>query len=251
MATVFAMLAAAVLAALGLLAARASRRQEYVELARRRLLVGAVLCAASFLGACRRIGSADTTPPKPTKLTLFARLGEIWRAMSPHASGAVGDPQAYEALGKRMETALGELKAQAGRGRMKPATAAALEDALRDRYSHIHGMRYSRVTCYEMTILGGDVMGSLDAIEEQVKILNDLAEKGKLPASAVEKARAAIAKELAFQKQAEELWAGEHEWEAEDELHKRYERGDIEATEATTEAAKTLVDFTTKPTGSA
>ncbi|MFQ5811295.1 MAG: hypothetical protein ACE5JM_16885, partial [Armatimonadota bacterium] len=171
--------------------------------------------------------------------------------MSRHASGAANDPKAYEALGKRMETALGELKAQAGKGQMKPATAVALDDAFRDRYSHIDRTRYPRVTCYEMTILGGDVTTSLEAIEEQIKILNDLGRRGKLPTSAIEKARAAMAKELAFQKQAEELWAGEYEWEAEDELHKRYEQGDIEATDATTEAAKALVDFTAKPTGSA
>ncbi len=252
MAIPFMVLTAAVLAALGLLAVRTSHRQEYVELARRRLLVGAVLCAASLVGACRRVGVANPAgASQPTKLSLMARLGEIWRAMTPHASGGVNDPVAYAALGKRMETLLGELKARAGKGQIKPATAAALEDAFRDRYAHIDGTRYPRVTCYEMTVLGGTVMTSQGAIEEQVKVLNDLAKRGKLPSSAVEKARAAIAKELAFQKQAEELWDGEYKWEAEAELHKRYEDGVIEPTDATTEAAKALVEFTTEPSSRA
>jgi hypothetical protein len=252
MAMLLPVLAMAVLATLAVLAVRTSHRQDYVELARRRLLVGAVLFSASLVGACRRIGVANPAgASQPTRLSLMARLGEIWRSMTPHASGAVNDPVAYQALGARMEAALQELKAQAGKGQMKPATATALEDAFRDRYAHIDGTRYPRVTCYEMTMLGGALMTSLGAIEEQIKILNDLAKRGKLPPSAVQKARTAMAKELAFQKQAEELWDGEYKWEAEAELNKRYEEGAIEPTDATIEAAKALVEFTTEPGSSA
>ncbi len=252
MGSVWLILAAAVLAALALLAIHTPRRREYVELARRRLLVGAVLCAASFVGACRWIGAGQAlTPQKPTKLSVLAGLGEIWRAMRPHATGAVRDAEGYEALGKQMETAIEDLKTHSDTGEIKPATAAALEAAFRDRYFHIRRSKYSMASCYEMTMLGGSLQASRAAMEEQANVLNDLAKRGKLPSSATEKARAVLAKELAFQMQANELWSGDSDWKAQDELHKRYERGAIEATDATTEAAKTLVDFTTKPTGSA
>jgi hypothetical protein len=248
-------LVVAVLAALGLLAVRASRRQEYVELARRRLLIGAVLGAASFVGACRRLGAErPSAAAAPTRLSVLARLGEIWRAMSRHASGAIDDSKGFEALEKEMGTALQELKAQADKGQIRPATAAALDTAFRERYFHIRRTRHIMATCYDMSTLGVNLHGSRAAVEEQVKILNELKQSRKLPPEAAAKARAVLAKEVAFQTRVAELQkAAQGQGEQAEaaraalrELDAQYGARTIEATKASTEAAQTLVGFTTK-----
>jgi hypothetical protein len=252
MALMWTVLAAAILTTVGLLVMRRAGRRDGVALLRRRLLIGVVLCAASFVGACRRIGAGQPpTPQNPTKLSVLARLGEIWRTMGRHARGEARDAGRYEALGEQMKAALADLKGLADKGRFNPASAAVLDHAFRERHSHTAATHYPRATCYEMTVLGGDFLSSLSAVEQQTKILHDLAKKGKLPTSAIEKARKVVAKELAFQMQVQQLWAAKRDSKAEQELHKSYESGDIEPAEATTEAAEILVDFTTKPTGSA
>ncbi len=257
MGLVWAILAAAALATLGLLATRGTRGGEYVAWSRRRLLIGAVLCAASFVGACRRIGAGQaSTQQQPTKLSLLARLGDIWRAMGPHASGAVRDAEGFEALGKQMEAAVQALKKQADEGQLNPDTAAALETAFRERFFHIRRTHYFMATCYKMTSTGYHMSRSRQAVEDQVKILNELSTSGKLPADAVAKARAVVAKEVAFQTKVRRLWrAAEGQGEQAEaarralgELAAQYGAGTIAATKASTEAAQTLVGFTTKRT---
>ncbi len=242
-----------ILASLGFLAIRSARRGESVAPLRRRLLIGVVLSAAALVGARRwlRPGQASA-PQEPGRLSLLARLGEIWRAMTPHASGAVRDPEGFEALSKRMETALGELKTQVEKGKIGANNAAALEIAFRERFFHIRRSRYFMATCYKMTSVGNHMARSRGLVEEQVKLLNELSRDGKLPPSAIAKARAAVAKELAFQMRVRELWRaveGEQAQAAGNalvQLDAQYNAGAIEPTRASTEAAQTLVSFTTK-----
>jgi hypothetical protein len=253
MAVVWAAPVVVILASLGFLAIRSPRSGASVAPLRRRLLVGVALSAAALVGARRwlRPGQASA-PQEPGGLSLLARLGEIWRAMTPHASGAVRDPEAFEALSKRMETALGELKTQVERGRMSAENASALETALRERFFHIHRSRYFMATCYKMTSVGNHMARSRGLVEEQVKLLNELSKDGKLPSSAAAKARAAVAKELAFQMRVRELWRAVEGEQAQAagsalvELDAQYAAGAIQPTQASTEAAQTLVSFTAK-----
>jgi hypothetical protein len=176
--------------------------------------------------------------------------------MGPHAGGAVRDAEAFEALGKQMEAALEALNTEAEKGRLTADTAAALGTAFRERHFHIHRSHYFMATCYKMTMTGMNMSRSRQVVEDQVKLLHELSQSGKLPPGAAAKARAVIAKEVTFQARVRELWKaleGDGEQrkaagKALGELDAEYGAGTLEPTKASTEAAKTLVSFTPKGT---
>ncbi len=223
------------------------------SLARREFLIAAALGAAGLAGLARRMGLGAlfaAEGEEATRLGVLARLGEIWRAMTKHASREVSDQPAFEALGGQMETVLGDLSTLSERGAFDADGAAALSAAFRERHAHIHRQRYVMATCYDMPTSSWRIQQSRQAVEEQVKTLNDLAAAGKLTPEAEAKAREVIAKQVAFQKQmrtmqkqAEGLTGEEARavWQAMVELSERYGAGTIEATEASDATAKTLV----------
>jgi len=221
---------------------------------RRNFLVMVALGASSLAGACRKfgLGSLFADDQGPTLLSVLGHLGDIWRALSRHASGAVRDEKAYKALGKRLDKALAQLRSLRERDEIGAENALALATAFRERHAHIERERYVMATCYKMTALGGEMARSRGVIEEQAKTLNDLVKQGKLTPEAEAKAREVIAREVAFQTRLRRLWYGPQGegdytspgWEAERELAEQYGAGAIEANEASAAAAKALVDFT-------
>ncbi|MFQ6132977.1 MAG: hypothetical protein ACE5R4_13130, partial [Armatimonadota bacterium] len=229
-------------------------RHADVVLGRRRFLVCAALGAASLCAVGRRFGlsSLFAEDDGPTKLSVLGRLGDVWRSMSRHASGAVNDREAWDALERRMEKALAQLEALKEDGGIGEEIAAALAAAFRERHAHVYRIRYFMATCYKMTMLGGDMSNARHTIERQVETLNKLAEEGKLTKQAEEKARAAIAKEVAFQTRLRQLQygpdgTGDYENPPREQLTKLdedYRGGKIKPTPASQAAAKALVDFT-------
>lgn len=223
---------------------------------RRDFLVLAAIGAASLAAAGRRLGLGRlfAEDEVPTKMSVLAKLGQIWREISRHArrEGPLG---AYEAVGKGMEQTLQQLHMVAKHGGIRADSAAALEAALRERYAHVNRIRYVLATCYDMDSLGLHRARSRAAIEEQVRTLDHLTAAGKLTPEAEAKARKAIAREVSFQtrlRQLEQAARGqgpeaEQAREALDDLAKQYGAGGVAPTKASREAAKTLVGFTAEP----
>jgi hypothetical protein len=172
--------------------------------------------------------------------SLFAKwrhLGHVWRAMSAHLR-----KRAYDAEGKRQ---FDELKTEMAKALAALPASAALRALFEERWAHIDRLRYNMATCYKMA--PGGPLPARNAVEQQVKELEQLAADGKLAAEAARKAARVLAVQaeyLARLRAAQRAAGDQYPWQAWGKLYEEYQAGEIEPGPEADGAGKRVAEFT-------
>jgi hypothetical protein len=132
-------------------------------------------------------------------------LKKVWQEITRHATEQVGDGKAFLRLEPPMRKAFAGLKKQATALEIEPKIIEALQAAVEQRYGHILWSVYPPATCYELSILGGQVQDSQDRLEKQYATVVRLAQQERIKPEVADKARQLIARQIEFQAQAEPL----------------------------------------------
>jgi len=187
----------------------------------------------------------DDTPGNATLLGKWARLGKVWREMSAHLKKKAYDPQGeaeFNELKTEMAAALDALPAW-------PELRAVVEQ----RWAHVHRGHYVPATCYE-PMMGG-ALPARNAVEEQVKALEQLVAEGKLTKEVAAKAAEALGLQAEYfiRLAGIEAETGDQDWEKrwklEGELWKGYEANEIEPGPGAALAGQRLAELTVDDLG--
>jgi hypothetical protein len=187
-------------------------------------------------------GGGDDGTAHPA-LSRWARLGRVWRELTAHYKGERGDYQAGKAAFDKLKTEMSEAL------NALPAWAE-LRAVVDERWAHIDRSRYSMVTCYKM--MPGGIPAARHKVEEQVEMLQQLVDEGKLTEDAALKASGVLAVQaeyMARNQEAEDKANDEAGWEEVRKLWEEYNNGKIEAGSQAELAGKRLTEMTVDKMG--
>jgi polyhydroxyalkanoate synthesis regulator phasin len=214
------------------------------------LLPGCLLRSRQAQGGTTVTCYAPPPPPpdpdQPTSLLgKWARLGRIWREMSVHLRGKAYDPEG--------EAEFNELKTAMGEALDALPASPELREVFEQRWAHIHRAHYVPATCYEMMM--GGAPPARDAVEEQVKELEELVAEGKLTRETARKAAEALGVQAEYYMRLRKIEAqttddeSQKQWELRTKLWEQYEADEIVPGVPAELAGKRLAELTADALG--
>ncbi len=198
-------------------------------------LWGAVGASFTGLTGCTRARMTCYVEANLTKVSSalagWPGLGRIWREMSRHLRGKADGltVEAFTELRHYMDTALDVVTA-----------TPELRAVFTERWEHINRIQYDMATCYEM-VMGG-IPVAREKVEEQVAELEKLVEDGTLTEKAGRKAAGALGVHVEYMARLHEV--GDQDWDAQAEVTRPYDDGEMQAGEEANTASERIVEMT-------